>query len=344
MAANIVHANTQLDASIQVNRSRRSPLKLALAWLTLPCLWPYWALLIGKEKWEESEIYKVRRRRKELKPPTVIRRKRSLSVPLRKKQIMYDQAQAAFFKLPAELRLLIYELVIGREEVDIILRARIHSYRSPPSRTLPVTYRQGESGERTRCHVHKSSGISVIPLLQTCRKLYSEAVVTLYSLPTFTFHNPQSFLGFAATILSQRLSTIKSLRLHFSSTFGHNPIDELLNYKSSRIQNQRALTQLPCPNPRVFDTFLDVTCQVISGMTGLKKLDISVARPWPFMQYWRWRPNENVFASLKYIRNEGLEFFEIEFYWPELQRWKIEWRDDEFTTVRVPSVGTAELE
>jgi hypothetical protein len=118
-------------------------------------------------------------------PPKVIRRKRALSLsrkndtkpPLRGRTA--TQTKSLFFKLPAELRMMVYEELVGKGEIHLAVPYckkdgwKVRSYRCLCP--LPTE----ESGQKVYIHLpntesHDSgrSNLGVMGLLQSCRSMY----------------------------------------------------------------------------------------------------------------------------------------------------------------------------
>lgn len=104
------------------------------------CILPYLLISLGLSILRDE--YQGRRDRKF---PKVSRRKRALSLPRKKNEIgaprgrrTSPQTNSLFFKLPAELRINIYSLVIGKGKIYIILvethkgHWQLRSYRCAP--------------------------------------------------------------------------------------------------------------------------------------------------------------------------------------------------------------------
>lgn len=119
--------------------------------------------------------------------PKVTRRKRALSLPKNDNSSPLSgrtapQTNSLLFKLPAELRTVIYKEVVGKGRIHIILvdthkgHWKLRSYRCP-ARPRP----HAENGDLNRCftsegefcfsetHDINRPGVGVMGLLQSCR-------------------------------------------------------------------------------------------------------------------------------------------------------------------------------
>ncbi|KAF1940061.1 hypothetical protein EJ02DRAFT_456333 [Clathrospora elynae] len=132
-------------------------------------------------------------------------RKRSVSVDgsrWKKKRETKEQGQSAFFaRLPPEIRLRVYEMVLCEQE-DVYVHPNYEERRD----FLNVRAWRGCSPQ----------------LLRTCRRIYREAIPTLYSENSFTFACPTTFFAFTSSIPPPRLPQLKHLTIttllhHWSS-------------------------------------------------------------------------------------------------------------------------------
>lgn len=117
-------------------------------------------------------------------PPVVKRRKPSLTVPLDDKERgqflsrrkYFDQEQSAVMRLPKEIRLLVWEAYVGRENIYILLtHKRLEAFHTNTETAEPVE-RLGEIREHVRENIDKRAreerkNVNILPLLQTCRAM-----------------------------------------------------------------------------------------------------------------------------------------------------------------------------
>ncbi|KAF2731516.1 hypothetical protein EJ04DRAFT_514543 [Polyplosphaeria fusca] len=128
-----------------------------------------------------------------------------------------DQRDSVLFGLPAEIRLQIYRYYFGADEEIVVLfqDGVIHASNNLPTQLARRVERRDD------CSMKIPGAVSFLPLLCTCRKIYSEAAHLLYESPTFSFPNPISFLAFSATILPIKLNSIRTLQLNFERQLPH---------------------------------------------------------------------------------------------------------------------------
>jgi hypothetical protein len=62
---------------------------------------------------------------------------------------------------------------------------------------------------------HKPSHGNIVPFLQTCRQIYSEAIEYLYSTNTFSFSDLDSLRYFSCTVLPSRFAAVRKLDLEW---------------------------------------------------------------------------------------------------------------------------------
>lgn len=127
-------------------------------------------------------------------------------------------------RLPIDIRVIIYEMVVGGMVLHL-------SAQSPRSRIFhqvcqsPEKFR--EQGSQHVCSVYSTvrptsapreanaQATGLLPLLVSCRRIYSEAIHVLYSTNTFEFtQNFAAFTFLKVTLPPQRLASLRSLHLH----------------------------------------------------------------------------------------------------------------------------------
>lgn len=135
------------------------------------------------------------------------------------------QSQSAFLtKLPYDVRLMIYEMVIGGNVLHLEAqnqKARIlHNICKHPDEINNVGMHQHCSNLSTvspsaapREDYPHATGL--LPLLVTCRRVYSEAIDTLYNANTFQFtQNFAAFTFLKFMLPEQRMASFRHFRLH----------------------------------------------------------------------------------------------------------------------------------
>lgn len=146
------------------------------------------------------------------------------SVPQQK----FDQSQSALCSLPLEIRRIIWGKVLSRKLLHIL---RV------PKRLLAIECAGKEDigpDLDTRSHGcwgitrhldttpglylyprehHLSTPANLLPLLQTCRKIYTETISTLYEENIFDVNHLDTILYLQHSVLPQRLNQIRVLNL-----------------------------------------------------------------------------------------------------------------------------------
>lgn len=136
-----------------------------------------------------------------------------------------NQQECLFLdRLPYDIRVIIYEMVIGGMVLHL-------SAQSPKARILHHICQNPDRSREQGSH-HICSGYSttlpssapretypqasgLLPLLVTCRRVYSEAIQTLYSANTFEFTQNFAAFSFLKVMLPpQRLPCFRQFRLH----------------------------------------------------------------------------------------------------------------------------------
>lgn len=223
-------------------------------------------LKMARQKAERKRAEKLWGNAKwEFKMPTPPRRRAvtiSSTTELQPWQKTLDQAQSPFFtKLPLEIRRLIYAHTLGGGSVHL----------STPNTELHAT---GCPSKTCRCRLFQGKGDLPLnfglSLLTTCRKVYSEAIESLYSENTFAFTT--GALGYGNRISS----TIELLPILFLP---------------QRLRQVRSLF-FDCD----FEFFVSAwltpcwhqTCKALSTFTGLHRLHIVINSPGEF-SLWKQR-------------------------------------------------------
>jgi hypothetical protein len=174
-----------------------------------------------------NEIARRRQRAHDARmPPELPPRRRRLS-----KSSIHPQTCALLTRLPVELRIMIYEEVLGHSILHVVsLPGRMGVYKCPIPYPADSDYRRtciplkrtfSTDGVRHpflpasmgELYPKRSFPISQLPLLQTCRQIYVEAIDILYSTNTFDFEHPEYFIWFVRTIRPSKLATISSLQI-----------------------------------------------------------------------------------------------------------------------------------
>ena len=165
--------------------------------------------------WEER-----RTRNKKLKerPSRLPQRKRNLS---KLSMVSSTNATAPFLRLPPELRLVIYELVMGNNRFKlthfpkhVVLQTRLEL------ECVPV-----RNGIMARRVLDWNKQLYHLSLPLTCRQIYRESIDLLYSSNTFAFNDPHVLVNLATFCLPpQRLHAIRNLEVTWRQPdIDHNP-------------------------------------------------------------------------------------------------------------------------
>lgn len=181
-------------------------------------------------------------------------------------QFTLEQRESLFFsRLPLDVRLMIYEMILGGmvfhlDAQNMHNRILLNICRQPerindanhqchaPSSPRPSSAPRGDYMQAT----------GLLPLLVTCRRVYSEAIETLYSSNTFEFSRNAAAMRFLKVMVPpQRLHSIRHFRWYFR--IPHHPC---LNFRSRRDWND------------LFDFFM-------REMTGLQSLYLVLQTNYP---------------------------------------------------------------
>lgn len=180
-------------------RSRRPPTMgekarercLAILGLVgLVCASPIFLGYLAFDAARNSSTYTDYKRKRAAKPPKPARRKRALSIcrssdgNLLKPKLTAEQTQSGFFSLPIELRIAIYEELVGRDEVYVVLlNDRLFSFPCFGLQAHTCAHKCPDRSHNrhdwtTFCqpqlHLTRplsQSGLGIIGTLQSCRRM-----------------------------------------------------------------------------------------------------------------------------------------------------------------------------
>ena len=123
-----------------------------------------------------------------------------------------------FARLPCELRLQIYEYVLGGRQINIVHCPNKQRLAHRCQLYDPASPRDNFRDARNQCGEERWTAppCNLAPLLRTCRLIYSEAAEILYTKNSFgvcSLLNLASFVCFSRTIRPERLASISSLTI-----------------------------------------------------------------------------------------------------------------------------------
>ncbi|KAF2667411.1 hypothetical protein BT63DRAFT_291378 [Microthyrium microscopicum] len=185
-----------------------------------------------------------------------------------------NQFQSPFFKLPYEIRELIYQFALGGKTIHVFNDFE-HRRLQAVICSCPTTFLDDVANRETACFTlplrcdiwhHLWSNQRLLPrhsaydgllsLAKSCRRLYLESMPILYATNCLTFTHYWAFVDFSRTIRIQRLNLISTVCLsHF---FPIDPPQDDQYAKSA------------------FTAWLQI-CLVLKAMPGLRKLRLNLA-------------------------------------------------------------------
>lgn len=122
--------------------------------------------------------------------------KRGVDVPAAQKKIMNHNSASNFFRIPAELRVRIYRLVLGDQQLWIGLRRDLNEWvwRSSGGQSERVHDRESLHFRGTFYHVKgisRSDPTLHLGLLRVCRQIFTETALLPYTFNNFTFESDE---------------------------------------------------------------------------------------------------------------------------------------------------------
>ncbi|KAJ5189526.1 hypothetical protein N7491_005855 [Penicillium cf. griseofulvum] len=249
---------------------------------------------------------------KGLKPQISTSRGWRLSLSRRREQqSTFDQAESPLFEcLPAEVRLLIWESYLCSRMLHILRpnqrkwkrsdRKIIGILCSEPHNLCPCSHHcWGLLARRPvgNCitpmhygsHYYENSEwgfdtrrVDFVPLLQTCRRVYSEVIDIIFQKNTFLFNHTDTIIDFSHTLLPQRVSMIRTLQFSFPDPGG----------PSWNICCQVLATKLPGLKKLTIHLYPHVTNHLDYWLIPLHQIqqptvfDVLLIKPWYLYPQW----------------------------------------------------------
>lgn len=179
----------------------------------------------------------ARRKRALTNPLPPLETIRSMSHSIRRSRQRTDAQDGSLLlrKLPLELRQIIWEMVLvdGNRTLVHIMRknGRLGHWRCRIQDGENMCDLQGRRcvegwlayKAKMRCDKAERFELvtdgGLLPLLLTCRTVYSEAISILYAKHIFHFYDPGDIRYFARTILPQRVDSVHSIIMDWERTF-----------------------------------------------------------------------------------------------------------------------------
>ncbi|KAF2113737.1 hypothetical protein BDV96DRAFT_116637 [Lophiotrema nucula] len=121
----------------------------------------------------------------------------------------YMQHGCALLRMPMEIRMLVYQELCGAKEEIFIGFSK------------GGLYGQGDP------HVQNGGqSVSIVPLMSSCRQIYTDVINILYSEFTYSFPHTVAFLAFCGSVPARHFQRLRNIRLDFVQRDG--------NYESLR--------------------------------------------------------------------------------------------------------------
>ncbi|PSN70639.1 hypothetical protein BS50DRAFT_570171 [Corynespora cassiicola Philippines] len=157
-----------------------------------------------------------------------------------------EQMESPLLRLPLELRHMIYRAVLGDSTMHMILKENKLGHlrcKAPSALECPLGY-NGRTLSRECCwgtvdsaniwspmsgDIAEPTDGNILPLLQTCRQVYSESIKFLYSSNSFSFSDLDCLRYFSCTILPCRFALIRSIDIEWCLSWPiYDPVSQHL--------------------------------------------------------------------------------------------------------------------
>ncbi|CAG8216316.1 unnamed protein product [Penicillium salamii] len=235
-----------------------------------------------------------------------------LSRSKRQEQQTFDQNQSPLFnRLPAEVRLLIWEHYLSNQRLHMILSNQ-HTWKQSDSKIIGLSCSDSRDycpcthhcwGQRARrpaggCvevikHVDSrwheehewnfdTGRVDFVPLLQTCRAIYSESIDMMYQNNTFLFNNTSTIVDLSHTLLPQRMDLIRNVQLSFSDPGGPT-WEACCQVLATRMPNLRNLIIHLYPH---VTKFLDSWLLPLHQIQQASVFEVTLIKPWYLDPQW----------------------------------------------------------
>lgn len=175
-----------------------------------------------------------------------------------------------FYKLPYEIREVIWQYAIGDHHIHIVRRkGRLGNIYCPSTDPLDIDRRDICCEPRDKKGMYRATAwpmrIQPMSLIGSCRQIYSESIDHLYALNTFSFDDPEVFNLFYASLLPHRRNRIRSI--HFLiDNLAWGPTDRTFN--TTYMPKEK--DSMPWRN----------TTQIISELPHIQTLTIQASVSW----------------------------------------------------------------
>ncbi|OJJ34570.1 hypothetical protein ASPWEDRAFT_70236 [Aspergillus wentii DTO 134E9] len=241
-------------------------------------------------------------------------RKRALSLPLpelpkKSKQKSYAQNECLLFKLPPEIRRLIYKEILAPEDGSVLHVASSHKrLRSMRCHEWNPRIRDWEHrcwGEVVMDGSTKSfwgyrcsKAGNIMGLLQSCRRIYSEAIDVLYTDNVLNVRQTRTVADLPKAMLPHRFQAIRSLHIDVPVDFAF-PNDGFFSLEYSAW-------------PLDVGEFWMEAWQAIAQMSGLQDLRVSFSLTRDVIVIPDTESYINIFRPMAELR---VPKYVVEFYW-----------------------------
>ncbi|KAI1779071.1 hypothetical protein F4818DRAFT_238516 [Hypoxylon cercidicola] len=136
-----------------------------------------------------------------------------------------DQSECPLFKLPVELRFAVWEDVVGGNDVTIVRKVNKLAHAVLPrdearldaAETVTPGSVFGPSGSQKRIKADQvTAEANLLAMLQSCKRLYLEALPVLYGRNSFEFRTMESFYRFLLHAPMAGLQSIRSININWT--------------------------------------------------------------------------------------------------------------------------------
>ncbi|KAI8941832.1 hypothetical protein NX059_003032 [Plenodomus lindquistii] len=206
------------------------------------------------------------------------------------------QFQSCLFRLSGEVRDMIYKYLVCKKDIHIVAaRKRLYAYHY----NMVEVKNSQPLGHGILLDPVWQQGQGCLGLLQSCRRIYTEAIDLIYSTATFRFHDYTSFFAFSSKLQPHRFKAIRHLHI-FGRQYTRLTTDGVpmiwekprdpKNFFANQSVSYDRLRATPSENfmlpsgPRGYDelSFFESLPKIILYMINLEYLRIELDLDWQY--------------------------------------------------------------
>ncbi|KAF2004906.1 hypothetical protein P154DRAFT_518958 [Amniculicola lignicola CBS 123094] len=244
------------------------------------------------EAYYDSSLYEMRTEKKTNSKPRVALDKKWKTLKVKglksnRSSKLVGQAQSKFLSLPVEIRIMIFELVVGPQNIFVDQNGtRISGFLQDRGCCRPMQ----------KCVYQRGEKLQVTHLMQTCQLVHSDLSSVVYGRSNFIFQDLRPLIYFTTDLPAHNLDQITSMHIEarwntielpieLLSIPGHGNAQPLVHFEAARY---KYLTTRPKGRPRwpfgqkgakpnvPIPSLWGAICDDLSRMRSLRDLSVEI--------------------------------------------------------------------